>query len=264
MSCSTCKTEKCTCETSLCTNPLIYIFKDAFSLVGTTSDNDSSWLTLSDISNSPVVIPSTPFTHTLESALIQVLSSGISISSNTFLCCSDCKSGLYSIGNVNIFGSLVSSSRPGDICCVEHQSSFASWIQFLESWYSVNHSEPKCCNTDFPEAIQLWNNASSSSSAYFYLDTLMNLGIFEGSSFGGYSGLGILFNYLQLNHPELTPEDYLNILGIIANVGITIRCIDCPIYMSSTELYVKLFKGGKQGMNPAIAIKDQLNNQLKA
>lgn len=259
MSCSTCKTEKCTCATSLCTNPLIYIFKDVFSLVGTTSDNDSSWLLLSDISNSPVIVPSTPFNHTLESALIQVLSSGISISNNSLLCCPDCQSGLYSTGNVNVALLLAHPINRGDICCIEHQSSFSSWVKFLESWYLVNQNEPKCCDTDFAEAIQLWNNACSSSSAYFYLDTILDLGVLEASSFGGYSGLGILFNYLQLNHPELTPEDYLNILGIIANIGITIRCMGCSIYLSSTDTYLKLF--GKGGIGKAITA--EAINQIK-
>ena len=72
----------------------------------------------------------------------------------------------------------------------------------------------------------------------------------ESSSFNGYSGLGILFNYLQLNHPELTAEDYLNILGVIVNLGIVIQCNGCEMIISSTDTYIQSIGGGGDGVGP--------------
>lgn len=247
MSCKKCKTSKCTCETNICINPLIYLFKNVFSLVGTDSNNliplevlekiskqnsESGKMTGSKESAATAAISEEGrYILDLPTALIETLLAGISISNNKNLCCPDCKRGVYFLGNAEVFLKL---EEGADICCLEHLSTVETWLKVLEAI-----GDTPCCNTDFNEAIQQWIDSSSSSTANFYLDDLIQLGILESSSFNGYSGLGILFNYLQLNHPELTDEDYLNILGVIVNLGVVIQCAGCEIIISSTETYLK-------------------------
>lgn len=277
MSCKKCKTSKCTCETNICINPLIYLFKNVFSLVGTDTNNLTPLEILQKISRQSR-IPITKAETTLETetaikyeftatalnakdgsyildlttALIDILTGGISISNNKNICCPDCKNGLYYLGGAQQFiilhQALINSTTR--ICCLEHASSIETWLQVLEA----TENQYKCCDTDFNEQLELWMAASSSSTAYFNLDDILAIGILESSSFNGYSGLGILFNYLQLNHPELTSEDYLNILGVIVNLGIVIQCNGCEIIMSSVETYLKWAEatnGGGGGPVPA-------------
>lgn len=217
MSCLKCNANKCTCETSLCINPLIYLFKEVFSLVGTPNSNG----TLEDE------------VYTLSTSLSYTLSQGISVSSNKNICCPDCRSGLYAVGNLIIFQNLLSIIPTTDFCCIEHYSSLSTWSEFQDSWARYSESKIKCCDTDFNEVVTEWIEASSSTSVNFVLDTVIAEGIFESSSFNGYSGLGILFNYLQLNYPELTADDYLDILGTIMQEGIVVYCADCSISISS-------------------------------
>jgi hypothetical protein len=261
MGCKKCKTSKCTCEVTTCINPLIYMFKGVFSLVGTDSDNLTVLQILANISKGgksvkvpigevavnaevgikyPVdAVPDRQLKFTLDvtTALIETLSGGISISNNKNLCCPDCKNGIYYLGGADNF-LMVQQFLLGSkirICCLEHATTIETWLKVLEA----TQDQYPCCNTDFNEAIQQWFDASSSSSANFYLDDLFQIGILESSSFNGYSGLGILFNYLQLNHPELTAEDYLNILGVIVNLGLVIQCNGCEMIMASSETYLK-------------------------
>jgi hypothetical protein len=173
------------------------------------------------------------FTLDVTTALIETLAAGVSISNNKNLCCPDCKNGVYFLGGAEQFLQLFNAGTK--ICCLEHASTIETWLKVLEA----TQNQYKCCNTEFNEAIQQWFNASSSTSANFYLDDILEIGVLESSSFNGYSGLGILFNYLQLNHPELTAEDYLNILGVIVNLGIVIQCNDCEMIIASTETYLK-------------------------
>jgi hypothetical protein len=207
MSCKKCKTSKCSCETTICTNPLIYAMKSVFSLV----DGNAN----------------------LPTVLSDVLTGGISISNNKNLCCPDCKNGIYFLGGAENFINLYNTTTTR-ICCLEHASAVETRLTVIEA----TGNKYGCCNTDFNEAFQQWFDASSSSSANFYLDDLVELGILESSSFNGYSGLGILFNYLQLNHPELTPENYLNILSVIVNLGLVIQCNGCEIVIASVDTYL--------------------------
>ena len=257
MSCKKCKTSKCTCETNICINPLIYWIKTVFSLVGTDSDNDIPLEVLQKISKQnnrifgkQAFLPeakaaaaymgdgeSLRYILDLPTALVEVLLGGISISNNKNLCCPDCTNGVYFLGSaeqfLDLYNGLLNSQTK--ICCIEHASTLSTWTTVLDEL----NTELPCCKTDFADAFELWVNASSSSSANFYLDDILTLGVFESSSFNGYSGLGILFNYLQLNHPELTSEDYLNILGVIVNLGLVVQCDGCEIVLGSTEQYLK-------------------------
>lgn len=268
MSCKKCNTNKCTCEVTTCINPLIYMFKGIFSLVGTESDNIFILEILANISNgggkgdvafpkdqigeaavnaevgikkpidaNPIgPIRTLKFTLDLTTALIEALTAGISISNNKNLCCPDCKNGVYFLGGAQNFIDLYAalSLTTTRICCLEHASTVQTWMNVL----AETNDQYACCNTDFNEAVQQWFSASSSTSVNFYLDDILATGVLESSSFNGYSGLGILFNYLQLSHPELTAEDYLNILGVIVNLGIVIQCNGCEMIIASTDTYI--------------------------
>lgn len=287
MGCKKCNTSKCTCEVTTCINPLIYMMKGVFSLVGTESDNLLVLEILASISkggglvkfpiDGPIRVPikttttastgtaadtgvnaKVGFTLDITTALIETLTAGISISNNKNLCCPDCKNGVYFLGGARNFVYLYTTLTGGlaaakvetktlaapltktRICCLEHASTVQTWMDVV----TIIGDQYSCCNTDFNEAVQQWFNASSSTSVNFYLDDILEIGILESSSFNGYSGLGILFNYLQLSHPELTTEDYLNILGVIVNLGIVIQCNGCEMIISSTDTYINSIGGG--------------------
>ena len=243
MSCLKCNANKCTCETSLCINPLIYLFKEVFSLIGTPPGD--SGFDKAVPAKGPVKAPKT---YTLASALEYTLSQGISISNNKNICCPDCRSGIYALGNLTVFQNLLNIFSSSDICCIEHYSSLQTWMVFQEMWARFHDGKIKCCDTDFNEVVTEWIAASSSVNSNYYLDTIINDGIFEESSFNGYSGLGILFNFLQLNHPELTADDYLDILGIMMEQGVVVYCSDCSINISNEPAFEKYYGGKKKEM----------------
>ena len=210
MGCNNCNTSKCSCETTICTSPLIYAMKSVFSLV----DGNA---------NLPTVIS-------------DVLTGGISISNNKNLCCPDCSAGIYYLGNAAEFISIFNADQVNkpNPCCIEHYSSAAVWQSILDLNVTTN-----CCDTDFSQAVQNWISESATTSVAFDLDTVVNGGIIESSSFGGYSGLGIIFDFLKLNHPELTATDYLNIFGSIMNEGLVVSCKGCEIFISSAATYIQ-------------------------
>lgn len=134
MNCKTCNTNKCTCETSICVNPLIYAMKSAFSLVGTDSDNTDILDLLSSITKdgSPGTLPD-PFVLTLPESLVEVLNSGISISNNKGYCCPDCRNGVYFLGGGRLLPQLLTVQANTRLCCIEHYATTATWINALKA-----------------------------------------------------------------------------------------------------------------------------------
>lgn len=244
MSCKKCNSTKCTCSTTICINPLVYAIKSVFSLVGTDSNNDQVLTILSDITKdgSPGPLP-TPFNLNLPEALVEVLTSGISISNNKDYCCPDCINGFYYLGSSQNLQSLLNVQSNLRICCIEHYASISEWKKLTEVLKNLGYPNINCCDTDFSEAAQNWLTASTTANGLFYLEDLINAGIIEVSSFNGYSGLSILFDFLKLNHPELQPEDYLNILGVIINLGLIIKCDGCNMTISSVNTYIQSIVG---------------------
>ncbi len=171
------------------------------------------------------------------------LDAGLSIS-NKNMCCPDCVNGIYYLGYnqglIDIYQELDNSSIR--ICCIEHSSFTETWANFKNA---IGATLP-CCNTDFNQAVQEWTMTSSITSPNYDLNAILGTGIFESSSFNGYSGLGILFNYLQLNFPELTAEDYLEILGATVKTGLVIQCYGCETIVASAPTYID-WLSNKQG-----------------
>jgi len=330
MACVSCKTEKCSCSASICTNPLIYLIDEVFSLIGTQATDLTIYSALNQIVDVPLTVPSTPYIHNLSTALMKVLKYGLSASSSKELCCADCNSNKTSYyGNYQLM--FANSSVFPTACCLEYQSSPLLYNALV----TAVGSPIKCCDTDFVEIIQSWINSASPStapySASFYLDKLINAstfsittavittagtgyapanattlnvaltggsgtgaqatvvtssgvvisititaaglgytvgdtlglpsaifitsgvvavftvtattlvtgagGFFETSSYNGYSGMGILYNYLQLNKPTLSEIDYLNMLGILTKVGFKITCVDCRTNIQSIKVF---------------------------
>jgi hypothetical protein len=256
MSCKKCKTSKCTCETSICINPLIYALKNAFALEGTSTNSYSikdRTIDLADTCIKPVEGGECDdYILNLTEALVQTLHAGLLISNNKEYCCPDCKNGVYFLGNTELYLKL-SESCTDIFCCVEQYNSIESYLKYAEAIgggdavparvakskaVAVSRTVNKgCCDTDFTPSFQEWIHLSNSESDYFYLSRLLELGMFESSSFNSYSGVGILINYLKLNHPELTGEDYLNILGVISKLGIVVYCNGCEMIISSVDTF---------------------------
>lgn len=244
MSCSKCKTSQCTCETSLCVNPLIHMIKEVFSLVGTDGDaasiNDAENILVDITKNNSY--PVVQNIYDIPLALVTVLTNGISLSNNENICCPDCTNGLYVIGNRAVIGDIIDNVNPPKLCCVEHQSSLGIWNSFLMQWEeSYNTTNVKCCDTDFSEVVKLWIASSNSASASFNLSRIIEIGIFESSSFNGMSGLGILYSYIKALHPDFTAADYLNILGVITNLGIVVECKGCTIKIASGKTFMEFY-----------------------
>tara|TARA_R100000654_G_scaffold27795_1_gene52127 strand:- start:355 stop:1086 length:732 start_codon:yes stop_codon:yes gene_type:complete len=242
MSCKKCLNSKCTCETSVCENPLLYAVKEAISLVGTKCTDpkiETEYAAIIEQGTAPTV----PFTHSIDSAMISVLLNGISISNDKNICCPDCNSGLYFIGDDTEITDFLNDSASNylKICCLEHESSVAVW-KTINTLYKTQSSNAKiqCCDTDFKDKLTQWVALCESTDAYFNLDTLLNAGVFEASSFNLYSGLGIILDYLQSRQLSLTATDYLNILGIILKLGFVVNCEngDCNIQISAMKTYL--------------------------
>jgi hypothetical protein len=68
------------------------------------------------------------------------------------------------------------------------------------------------------------------------------------SSFNGYSGLGILLNFLQLNYPNLDEVIYVLIMGVILTYGIVIKCDGCQIQFYTAQTYLETLGGGRGGI----------------
>jgi hypothetical protein len=262
MGCVSCKTEKCKCSSKLCTNPLLYIIKNAFSLIGTTSNNFQVWSDLNLITHIPVTPPSgSTYIHTLATALTATLTSPVSFGSNQNICCPDCKySVIGALANTNYIMRQelenilidLNAKFSNTFCCHSHYARPKNWENFLDGFLSgvnVPFNEDisnKCCDSDFIETIQLWLDNSQSTTAYFYLDQLISEGFYESSSYNGYSLYGILFNFLKINHPSLNETDYLNILGIITGFGIRITCDKCSTivhYVDKPDLIDDVISG---------------------
>lgn len=240
MSCKKCNTEKCNCTAEFCINPLIHMFKGANALVGTSSAYTTPWEILGTITGLPIPLP-TPEnknTYDITTALIQTLSSGISISNNSDFCCPDCKNGVYYLGNVQSLSIIIGTTQR--VCCIEHYAALPLWSAIVNKIGTY-----QCCDTDFSEMLGEWIANASANSDYFDMDMVLAEGLAEISSFNNYSGLGILYNFLKLTYPELTPEDYLNILAIIINLGIVVECNGCEMIIASTETYITYKVGGK-------------------
>ena len=238
MSCSKCISDKCTCETTLCLNPLIYLIKEAFALIGTDGSANAltdAETTMNSISKNHSYVHSGSV-FDLPLALVTILSNGVSLSNNQTLCCPDCTTSYYALGGPGVINSIYNADIPVRLCCIEHNSSVPVWNLFELNWRNAFSSAPECCESDFQDASKLWIEKSKSASGYFFLSDIINTGIFESSSFNGVSGLSILYNYIQTMHPDFTSADYLNILGIINAMGILVKCDGCKLKMGGYDV----------------------------
>jgi len=233
MACSTCNKNACTCNTTLCANPLIHALNQAFAIVGTSYSGPQ-------IGNTPIVTE-----HTIYTALYSVLNTGIVATNTLRLCCPDCTDprGFYFLGSTVNLANVVSyftpvGSNPKYPCCIEYKTNVAQLDSLIEA---VGGTLPPCCNTDFISAYDAWIEASelSSLSIPISYSDLNDLALIEASAFNGYSGLGIMFNYLQTAHPELTPLDYYGIYSVISSYGLVVKCGDCNITIGSANLFTQ-------------------------
>ena len=233
MACQSCNKNTCTCNTTLCANPLIHALNQAFTILGTSYSGPQ-------IGNTPITTE-----HTIYTALYSVLNSGIVATNTSRLCCPDCTDprGFYFLGGCTNLGQVVDYFTPvGQTakyqCCIEYKTNVA---QLACLTAAVGGKLPECCNTDFMSAYDAWMEASAFGSLTVpvnYSD-LSDLELIEASAFNGYSGLGIMFNYLQTAHPELTPLDYYGIYLVIANYGVVVKCGDCNITIGSANLFTQ-------------------------
>ena len=216
MSCKKCNTNKCTCETNLCTNPLVYLVKTALPIVENYIPEiedffaNNSGGDISDYIN-------------------------LSMTNSGTLCCPDCKNGIYYLGNQDYFNQIVKAGE--NVCCVEYLGLDANSPKGV-----------KCCDTDFLSAVQNWIKQLSN---YDLMNSSFSLGdlnsIVESSSFNGYSGLGIVLNFLQLNYPNLDPVLYILFIGVILTYGIVIKCEGCKISFYTAQTYLETLGDGGGG-----------------
>lgn len=232
MGCTKCNKSVCSCNAKLCTNPLVHTLEQAFALVGTDYSGPQ-------IGNTPVTTVNTIYT-----ALYSVLNTGLVVTNNTRLCCPDCTEprGFYFLGDCANLAAVVNYFTPiGQTakypCCVEYKLNIAQLDCLVTA---IGGHTPPCCNTDFISAYNAWFEASELGSLPVpvnYSD-LNDLELIEASAFNGYSGLGIMFNYLQANHPELTPLDYYGLYLVFVTYGMVVRCGDCNITIGAASLYM--------------------------
>jgi hypothetical protein len=240
MACKKCKNNKCNCEAVTCINPLIYFIKSVFALLNSQS---SSIPARSKASVAARAEAEPVLRSTLYEILSDRLDQGLFLASNPNLCCPDCKRGPYILANVEVILKYLESLGITDFeCCYDYYGGIESLLKFREAVADAN-----CCESDFADVINLWLESSSPTGTEYNLDEIINNGILEVNTFNGYSGLGILFNYLQLNHPELTETDYTDILAAILEKGIVISCDGCEIIISGIETYLKWYEAGSGG-----------------
>jgi hypothetical protein len=233
MACSKCNKNTCTCTATLCTNPLIHTLDQAFSIVGTNYNGPQ-------IGNTPVTTE-----HTIYTALYTVLNTGIVATNTTRLCCPDCTDprGFYFLGDCSNLAAVVNYFTPvGKVakypCCIEYKTN-VSQLSCLVT--AIGGTLPPCCNTDFMSAYNAWMEAMELGLLPITVDynTLNDLELIEASAFNGYSGLGIMFNYLQTAYPELTPLDYYGLYLVIVTYGMVVKCGDCNITIGSANLFTQ-------------------------
>jgi hypothetical protein len=133
-----------------------------------------------------------------------------SLTNSGKLCCPDCKNGIYYLGNKVDFASLVNENAK--FCCIEYIGTGIS-------------TTLNCCGTDFLNSIQNWLEFLGTTG--FSFSDVNN--VVESSSFNGFSGLGLMFDYLQLNQPNLDPTIYLFIITAILYYGVVIECVGCKM-----------------------------------
>ena len=213
--CKKCNSSKCKCETILCTNPLVYLVKSILPIVENYIPEIKDF-----VNNNPQVgIAANLY---ISEPVQEMLNLSMTNSGN--LCCPDCKTGVYYLGNSNFFEQILKLGE--NFCCVEYIG--------LDLNYNL-----KCCNTDFLNAIQNWIKqlaAYDLANSSFSLNDISS--IVESSSFNGYSGLGIVLEFLQLNYPDLDPIIYVLITGIILIYGIVIKCDGCKIAFYTAQGYI--------------------------
>lgn len=234
MSCKKCNTNKCTCETNLCINPLVYLVKTALPIVENYISEIEEFI---DNNNKGREIPAglkeewgIPSAFDLSSYI------NLSMTNSGTLCCPDCKNGIYYLGNYRMLNAILENGEK--ICCIE----------YLALNLRIKNFDVKCCGTDFLSSVQAWLQQLSNynlENASFALDEINS--IVEVSSFNGYSGLGILLNFLQLNYPNLDEVIYVLIMGVILTYGVVIKCDGCQIQFYTAQTYLETLGDGGGG-----------------
>lgn len=225
MSCKKCNTNKCTCETNLCINPLIYLVKTALPIIQNyipeikeVIDNNNGGKAAVGLKEEGGIL------DTYDPSLYI----NLSMTNSGTLCCPDCKNGIYYLGNQDYFNQIADAGER--FCCIESLG-----LNLKES----KNANIKCCDTDFLSAVQNWIQQLSNydlANASFSIGDINS--IVESSSFNGYSGLGIVLNFLQLNYPDLDPVLYVLFIGVILTYGIVIKCEGCKITFYTAQTYL--------------------------
>jgi hypothetical protein len=157
----------------------------------------------------------------------------LSMTNSGTLCCPDCKNGIYYLGNYTMLNDILDNGEK--ICCIE----------YLALNLRTKNFDVKCCGTDFLSSVQAWLQQLSNynlENIPFPIGDINS--IVEVSSFNGYSGLGILLNFLQLNYPDLEQIIYVLIMYVILNYGIVIKCDGCKIQFYTAQTYLETLGDG--------------------
>ncbi len=92
--------------------------------------------------------------------------------------------------------------------------------------------EPPCCDTSFAEVYDELLNETGLSLL------LSNQSIIEASTFNGFSGLQITYEYLTLE--GISNEDIASFFLGLFEAGIVINCVDCDILIGSVASFTTM------------------------
>lgn len=157
-------------------------------------------------------------------------------------CCPDCITGRYVLSSVASFPPYYSATykaeppaQVGSPCCIEVTSTYSAAYQDYLYALSQAPATGTCdCDSNYNVCLELLKGLFSAP----VWTTILQTGIVEESTLGGYTSLCILKGFIEALPPILSEEQKAEILQAILNVGIVVECTENSITIISIETYL--------------------------
>jgi hypothetical protein len=157
-------------------------------------------------------------------------------------CCPDCETGRYVLSSVIAYPPYYSATYKaeppvltGSPCCIQVTSTYSVAYQEYLQVLSEAPSTGICdCDSNYDVCLEQLKDLFSAP----VWTTILQTGIVEESTLGGYTSLCILRGFIASLPSALSESQKAEILQAILNVGIVVECTENSITIISIETYL--------------------------
>jgi hypothetical protein len=208
---------------SECVNPLEEVFNIILDIIPTTGPNPED------------------LTKLIEEVITDTIKNGFVLGKSCGACCPDCITNRYVLASVSTFGTYYETIYDqgelpeGSPCCVEVTASYSQYSKLGIIFDTIPPTGDCNCDSNYDTCLEQLKGLFQPSVWLTVLET----GIVEESTLGGYTSLCILKDFIASLPAVLSQTQKAEILTTLLGVGMVVECKNNGVIITSVDSYLQ-------------------------